>query len=69
MTKWEYMYVSVDGPVGGTNVFHPKSANGVEVKGWKSMTIHDYSNWLGQQGWELVGTLSTYTVIFKRPLP
>ncbi len=64
MGKWEYLYVEVT----YDDVHRPYSANGKEVQGGQGMTIYDYSNWLGQQGWELVMEYQVF-LIFKRPLP
>ena len=69
MTKWEYLYVDFD-------THHNLSVNGQMVQegqGSQGKTLQEYSNWLGQQGWEIVGTLSVGlgigTIIFKRPQP
>lgn len=50
--KWEYVEI-VFRDYGG---FRPRTINGEEVKHWKrAPLIHNYLNYLGQQGWELAG--------------
>jgi hypothetical protein len=66
MTNWEYLYVELE--IDDNEKLHPKNANGQELQGWQRMTLHDYSNWLGQQGWELVTSTNEDFLIFKRPL-
>ena len=66
MDKWEYMYVGVQ--AGNNNVYVVNKANDQKVQ---KTPLHAYSNWLGEQGWELIATLDGYSstdrlVIFKR---
>ena len=76
MQKWEYLFVNC---AYEDNEWHPHSTNGVilaERKKWAAMTVYDFSNEVGQQGWELVnlmtghnqfGSTETYRLVFKRP--
>ncbi len=78
MYKWEYLFVTC---AYEDKEWHPHSANGVvlaEGKKWAEMTVYDFSNEVGQQGWELVslmtghnqfGNTETYRLVFKRPAP
>ena len=56
MQQWEYLYISC---AYQNNGWRPAFANGKEVSGWQTMTIYDYSNELGSEGWELVGLATT----------
>lgn len=70
MQKWEYCFVGLDYFAGE---FRPKSINGQELRDKSQIpALHEFSNKLGDQGWELVGV--NYTpgygfgfLIFKRP--
>jgi hypothetical protein len=53
--RWEYMVLS---PVVWNNVQRPRYANGVEVRGWQTMTVVEYLAVLGDEGWELVAVPS-----------
>ncbi len=78
MPKWEYLfltceYINAD--------WRPRYANGKQVeelnKQWSEMTLYEFSNLLGERGWELVdfitdhsrlGALEHFRLVFKRPL-
>jgi len=66
--KWEYLFVTVtsDG-----KVYRPRTLNFKDIKDSKKTDLADFSNELGNQGWELVGsggyTVSNDLLIFKRP--
>lgn len=76
MQKWEYVFVECQGHGGQ---WRPKLVNGQELADWKKgPAIHEYSNQLGQQGWELVnlatgqtagGATYHYRLTYKRPIP
>ncbi len=77
MQQWEYLFVNC---AYEDNDWHPHSTNGVllaEGRKWAEMTVHDFSNEVGQRGWELVslmtghsqrGSTEVYRLVFKRPL-
>ena len=66
MQKWEYLFV---GFTPHNNTQYPWAVNGHEIKNWKQgVTLVEYCNELGEQGWELVGEAEhTGCLIFKRP--
>jgi len=74
--KWEYLFVSC---AYYRNEWHPKALNGKEIKDWvQTPTFSEYSNQLGNQGWELVessgflldpGGIHHAQLSFKRPKP
>lgn len=47
MQKWEYISVEIEDG-------HPRYVNGQELRDWKRLGMHDFSNRLGDEGWELV---------------
>lgn len=77
MQKWEYLFVTAEYE---KDQWRPKYVNGQELRDWKKGPfIHDYSNQLGEQGWEIVSfgytatanqfgrTAATwYRLVFKR---
>ncbi len=65
MSNWEYLYVEID--YDDNEKAHPRYANDQELQGWQRMKLHEYSNWLGQQGWELAASSDEGFLIFKRP--
>ncbi len=66
MQKWEYRFIEVSSANG---TFYASAVNGHEIKNWEHMiTLMEYSNQLGEQGWELIGEgARTGCLIFKRP--
>ncbi|HAZ45003.1 MAG TPA: hypothetical protein DDW76_10635 [Cyanobacteria bacterium UBA11369] len=69
LPKWEYCFVRLNYFAGD---FRPQSINGEELRDKPLPNLHDFTNQLGDQGWELVGV--NYTpgygygfLIFKRP--
>jgi hypothetical protein len=76
MQKWEYLFLSCEYH---NNDWRPRFVNGQEVqegKPWAEMTVYDFSNMIGERGWELVdfmvdrnpiGTHDLFRLIFKRP--
>jgi hypothetical protein len=75
MPKWEYLFLECD-TCRVTLSWRPRSVNGVELRDWKSLSIHGYCNDLGNEGWELItvdrvvsneGGTSFLRFIFKRP--
>ena len=64
MQRWEYLFVDV------ARTGEITSVNGQTVI-YQKWVRYVYVNQLGNQGWELVGTVSsepnTYQLIFKRP--
>jgi hypothetical protein len=76
MAQWEYLFVTCDYQNGD---WRPRYVNGQEVaeaKPWAEMTLYEFSNLLGEKGWELVdfltdhnrlGSVDTFRLVFKRP--
>ncbi len=74
MAKWEYLTVQI-GFFGFNNEkFAPRFENGTELRDWKRIELPIYLNNLGRAGWEMSGTLNTWSgtvnhLFFKRPIP
>ncbi|HEY7350965.1 MAG TPA: hypothetical protein VH599_21835 [Ktedonobacterales bacterium] len=70
MQKWEYLFVTVAGEIRSDKGQQVFSVNGQEVWGQRWLA-YAYANHLGDQGWELVSTISSTPVwsqlVFKRP--
>ena len=77
MQRWEYTFVSCSFNK-DTGFWHPSFVNEHKVQNWRQgMTIEEYSNHLGKEGWELVNLMVTapgekgkgegYRLVFKRP--
>ncbi len=75
MQKWEYTYAQIDS---GTFLQSPpkiRYLNGQELPNWKESTIDEVLAALGEQGWELTGSIQggtggwTIALLFKRPKP
>ena len=72
MQKWEYLFVSCEFE---KEQWRPKYVNGQELKNWHDINLYDYSNKLGDEGWEMVNTTShgagnftyIFRVVFKKP--
>lgn len=66
MQTWEYIFVRVD-MARGTR--RPRYVNGEQLQNWKQgVSISEYANELGSQGWELIGSsVAGFELIFKRP--
>lgn len=67
MQKWAYLFVTCEARHG---VWRPRWQDLEELQGWRSLNIRDYSNMLGDAGWELVSVLRdehNYQLVFKRP--
>ncbi len=76
MIQWEYLFIKCDYH---KEDWHPRYVNGKEVaegKHWSEMTIYEFSNLLGERGWELFdlttghdqrGNTQDYRLVFKRP--
>lgn len=67
MQKWEYLTLDF-------YEMRARQVNGHEFPNWKKISLFDYLNTLGNDGWEMVGTLTSnnYTfglLFFKRPKP
>ncbi len=64
MQQWEYLFVDV----ARTGEIYSVNGQNVIYQKWLRYV---YANQLGNQGWELVGTVSSdssiYQLIFKRP--
>jgi hypothetical protein len=76
--RWEYQFVTA---VEYADDWHPRFANGAEVENWKTVTLYQYANALGDAGWEMVnlsvvtgiksigvvgGSSVGYRMVFKR---
>ena len=77
MQKWEYLFLTCEYH---NDDWRPRYANGEEVgdlsRQWSEMTLYEFSNLLGEKGWELVdfmtdrnrfGNTEVFRLIFKRP--
>jgi len=70
MQKWEYLNIACSR--NHSSDWAPRFVNGQELPNWSTgPTIHEVSNQLGEQGWELVGLSTTvnpeyYRMVFKR---
>ena len=67
--KWEYLFVTITSFSGDAH--QPHSLNFKNIKDSKKLDLADFSNQLGDQGWELVGSaganMPNNLLIFKRP--
>jgi len=79
MQKWEYTFVLCEET---EKVWRPRYVNQQELEDWENgSTMIEFSNQLGEQGWELVSSnavltttihgvqLTSLRMIFKRPKP
>ena len=76
MTKWEYQFVIAEKY--GKGIFGhvlPKEVswkvhyvNGEKVTNWTDMTLYNYLDRIGSQGWEVVA-MSSHTIIRTGTLP
>jgi len=76
MQKWEYLFVNCEYH---NDDWRPRYVNGQEVtegKPWAEMTLYEFSDLVGEKGWELVdfmvdgnrsGGGDHFRLIFKRP--
>lgn len=70
MQQWDYLTVML-GSVDGFNLA-PRWLNGQELQDWKKVDLPTFLSQVGQEGWEMVGTLAVSranyaTLFFKRP--
>jgi hypothetical protein len=78
MPKWEYLFVTCEYH---NDDWRPRYANGKEVeeisRKWSEMTLYEFSNLIGERGWELVdfltdhnrlGAIEQFRLVFKRPV-
>ena len=69
MQKWEYLWVGWN-TVKGRFPIKPYIVNDMELRDWqKGVTLQQYMDQLGNEGWDLAGSTSTNFLIFKRPKP
>lgn len=73
MQKWEYLTIELGrfGMMAPQQVA-PRYVDGHELRDWKKLALHTYLSQLGQDGWEMCGTLTTESrlteyIFFKRP--
>ena len=77
LQKWEYLFVLCEDT---KEAWRPRYVNGQELRDWKrGSSQHEFSNQMGEQGWELVSSdlvltsnygqvgLNAIRMIFKRP--
>lgn len=69
MQQWEYLFVSCSSASGNISRLEVDAVNGDSSQRY---SMYQYSNYLGSQGWEMVGLtpLGSYSVLhvaFKRP--
>ena len=55
---WEYLTVLVSPEFLDYEEIHPKSVNGQELKNWKKIDLHVFLSQLGEDHWEMTGTMS-----------
>jgi len=72
MQKWEYLTVQLANFGGGNFQVAPRLVNEQELKDWKKLSIGGLVNQLGNDGWEMTGTVSVggtfeHYLFFKRP--
>lgn len=76
-TKWEYLFLTCEY---ANNDWRPRYTNGQPVsefnKLWSDMTLYEFSNMLGDSGWEMLDFITdtvrhsspeTFRLVFKRP--
>ncbi len=71
MQKWEYIFVQAS-PYPFGDKLNNLYLNDQELKDWKNKTLHEFVNYLGDEGWELVSVRHDQKFdhnyfIFKRP--
>ena len=72
MQKWEYLVIRGEYSNGR---FRPHFVNEQELTDWRKISLVSFLNQLGDEGWELVGSLGFLTggpqnkLLFKRPKP
>jgi hypothetical protein len=59
MQRWEYMYLDFA-------EMKARSVNGQELRDWKKHSLIEYLASLGDQGWEMVGTLTSNNYDYGR---
>lgn len=74
MTRWEYLTVQLDYFGFNNDKVGVRFLNGQELKDWKKVSLEQFFNQLGNNGWEAVVGLATYSgtkniLLFKRPSP
>lgn len=74
MTRWEYLTVRLENFGLNGEKIGVKYLNGQELKDWKKVSVEQFLNQLGNNGWELVVGLPAYSgtmnlLLFKRPSP
>ncbi len=72
MTRWEYLTVQTGFFGLNNNKIGPQFVNGQELKDWKKVSLPQFLNQLGTDGWEMSSTLSVWSgtstyLFFKRP--
>lgn len=79
MQKWEYLFVVAFSGRGEIDNSRPESVNGESFRKWANLSdgeevplLVEFSNQLGEQGWELVSapptpSQATSLSTFKRP--
>jgi hypothetical protein len=56
-SQWEYLTVLVSPELLDYEEIHPKSVNGQELKNWKKIDLNTFLSQLGDERWEMTGTL------------
>jgi hypothetical protein len=72
--KWEYLTVKLENFGMNSQHLTARFVNGSELKDWKKTSLDSFIFRLGQDSWEMTGTLTAYGVnnhylFFKRPKP
>jgi hypothetical protein len=74
LQKWEYLTVKVETFGFNNQQVAAKIANDQEIRDWKQTSLGRYIHQLGEQGWEMIGTIVVPGVFgaylfFKPPKP
>lgn len=74
MQKWEYLTVQISSFGMAHDRLAPQFINGQELRDWKKTSISGLMKQLGEEGWEMTGTINVsqtneYYLFFKRPKP
>ena len=56
--RWEYLTVLISPELLDYEEIHPKAVNGQELKNWKKIDLNTFLSQLGEDHWEMTGTIS-----------
>ncbi|MEO8953048.1 MAG: hypothetical protein ACR2H5_01505 [Ktedonobacteraceae bacterium] len=74
MQKWDYMTIQISSFGMAHDKLAPQYMNEQELRDWKKISISRLIKQLGEDGWEMTGTISVsqtneHYLFFKRPKP